>query len=638
MKEHPYFSVIITVYNIENYICDCIESVKDQSFTDYECIIVDDGSADRSPEAIRSSVGVDSRFRLVTIPHGGPQKAKNAGLEEAGGEYVIFVDGDDTLAPMCLQDCREKTNGSDLLIFGINYQQYANGIPVSERAVSLPAMEFASGSELADWYIVNRRLLLYSNANKLYRRESLKNGDIRFRDELSFGEDRLFNFDFLRVCNRIRVLPGVYYNYRAINAGSLTHFFRRRHIDELLMLHEQKICCLCGLSEKTDRSEKERFIKDDYDYSFDLAFDMLRSGRDSITEEEYTEELAYLEARFLPLPQTAPYYFCLDHAWMSREKRASDFVQQIRTFKSSDAMHSLITILDEAAQKTDSIKRRSECGDDYAFLCQFGTRKGESQQSLNDPAAWRIEDLLRDRKEQLYHALYELGFIGNNKLFFDSYDYILILGGANDANRMRTIKAKEVADELIAKGRKPKVIAGLSTNRRLSEAEHRVTDKYASGIEYEFDIMSKCMENELFISSGIMTGQLVCMEHNDADPTFSSKIVEFTEGYKGCTVRSCCAPKRSPNVARAAAEDCLEFFLSNCEAPEGSNVLLITSNFCCGSSFKAELGIEYGINLDIVGNDPDGALIQPEKINCFQFINELIKMYGELNRFEAKTI
>lgn len=637
MKNSAYFTVIITAYNIEKYICDCIKSVQNQSFSDFKCIIVDDGSSDKTASVIADSIKNDSRFQSFTISHGGPQRAKSAGLEKACGEYVIFVDGDDTLESECLADCSEKTADCDLLIFGINYQQYKNGNLFGEKQVSLQTMEFTSGAELADWYIRNGQLLLYSNANKFYRRQTLKNYGIHFRDDMSFGEDRLFNFDFLRVCKRIRTIPGVYYNYRVINEGSLTHSFKHHFIDILLMLHDEKINCLCGLSEKTTQREKEKFIRDNYDGSFDVAFDLLQSKKDSLSDSEYSEELAYLEARFAPSVYTVPYYFFLNHAWMSKKKRVSDFAKYIRSFKTSDAFRSLIAALDGAAQKTENIKRRCECEDDYTFLCQFGTRNGERQQSLESPATLKIENLLFDKKEQIYHALYDLGFIDNITPHFDHYDYILILGGANDANRLRTVKAKEIADKLISKGEKPKLIAGLSTYRQLSEAEHKTTDKYASyTTEYEFDVISRCIENELFTANGVMAKQLVCHENNDSDLSFSSKIIEFSSKYNGCPVRVYCAPKNDPNVQRADAKDCMEFFLSNCEVPEGSNVLLITSNCFCISNFKPEVWIEHRLNADIIGNYTGKFLISPETISCSQYINEFIKFYAEFNRFEAE--
>ena len=633
MTEHPFFSVIITAYNIENYIRDCIKSVQKQTFTELECIIVDDGSSDGTCKAVRQSIGNDARFRLLTVAHGGPQRAKNAGLEAARGEYLIFADGDDTLSSDCLRDCREKAGGNDLLIFGINYQSFADGELVSEKPVSLPPMEFSSGAELADWYIKHQRLLLYSNANKLYRREALLDSGIRFRDGLSFGEDRVFNFDFLRACKRIAVLPGVYYNYRAINPVSLTRGYKHHHIDTLLLLHEQKTDCICSLAEKTSQREKESYRKDDYKSCFDSAFELLKSGRDGMTEEEYAEEQCYLESRYVPQAMEPPFRFILEHAWMSRKKRVSVFMEQIRAFKGSDAMQTLVAVLDRAAQRTGDIKRRCDCGDDYSFLCQFKTRRGERFETPGSPEKLIIEDLLLDEKEQIYSAMFGLGLIGNNKTSFDSYDFILILGGANDSNRSRTIKARELADELCGKGKTPKLIAGVSTNRRLDGSEHMVTDLYAKGMEYEFDVLSKCLENELFTAGAEKS---VLSEHTGADPTLSSKIIEFSKKYKGCTVRSYCAPKRDPGVQRADTEDCLEFFMDSCDVPEGSSVLLVTNNIYCGSCFKPGVGIEHGINLDIVGNWPDTELITAERMSCSLHLNELIKTLAELNRFEEK--
>ena len=455
---HQFYTIVVPVYNLESYIGDCIRSLQNQSFDDFECIIVDDGSTDRTTEVIKEAIKNDSRFKLISILHGGPQKAKNAGLNVASGEYIGFMDGDDTLESGCLKDCREKAEGCDMLIFGINYQQYVNRKLVSENPVSLKPMEFASGAELADWYIENRKLLIYSNANKFYRKDTLKSNRIRFREEISFGEDRLFNYDYLHVCKKICVLPGVYYNYRAINSESSTHSFRHYSIDELLDLHEEKIRCFCTLLEKTSLQAKEKFRKIDYDDSFYMALNTIREHRDILSSEEYADEMEHLESEFIQSIRTNPHRFILEHAWRSREKRIRDFGQQIQAFKTSDAMHTIIEIFNEAARKTECIKVLSECNDMYSFLAQFGVLKGEYFRSYTTEAATRINRLLDDRKEELYQALVALGFYTNNKPSFGRYDYILISGGANDANRLRTLKAKEVTDELIKKGKKPKMI------------------------------------------------------------------------------------------------------------------------------------------------------------------------------------
>lgn len=302
----PKFTVVVTAYNIEKYISDCIASLKAQSFTDFECIIVDDGSTDGTCCAARSSIADDERFTLLTIPHGGSQKAKAAGLHRACGTYVLFADGDDTLHPDCLRRCSKAARDCDLLIFGINYQEFSDGVLISERKAELIETVFASGAELADWYIANHKLLLYSNANKCYKTEVLKKRNIRFRDDLSFGEDRLFNFDFLEVSGRIKTLPDALYNYRKINQDSITSTFRPHHIDELIYLHMAKIDCMTGLSAQRCEKEKEAFKRYDIRKAVYDAFRHIAEHMYNLSDDVIKAEIRYLSSCKIPE------YFYLD--------------------------------------------------------------------------------------------------------------------------------------------------------------------------------------------------------------------------------------------------------------------------------------------------------------------------------------
>lgn len=93
------FSIIIPAYNASRYIARCIESVKVQTFTDFECIIVNDGSKDNTLELCQSLTEGDCRFVIIDIPNGGVSNARNMGLERAKGEYILFVDADDWVEP-----------------------------------------------------------------------------------------------------------------------------------------------------------------------------------------------------------------------------------------------------------------------------------------------------------------------------------------------------------------------------------------------------------------------------------------------------------------------------------------------------------------------------------------------------------
>lgn len=92
---NPNISVIIPVYNAERFVGRCIESVKAQTYTDWEMILVDDGSKDRSLEVCRMYAGSDDRIRVIHQENAGPGMARNAGLECAEGRYVVYIDSDD---------------------------------------------------------------------------------------------------------------------------------------------------------------------------------------------------------------------------------------------------------------------------------------------------------------------------------------------------------------------------------------------------------------------------------------------------------------------------------------------------------------------------------------------------------------
>ena len=95
----PAISVIIPVYNMGPWLRDCLESVLAQTFTSFECILVDDGSTDDSPQICDYYAKKDDRFRVIHKANGGLSSARNAGLDDAAGEYIAFVDSDDVILP-----------------------------------------------------------------------------------------------------------------------------------------------------------------------------------------------------------------------------------------------------------------------------------------------------------------------------------------------------------------------------------------------------------------------------------------------------------------------------------------------------------------------------------------------------------
>ena len=99
----PRISVIVPMYNVEDFIGECIESLRAQSFKDFEAVCVDDGSTDDTAQRARAAAGDDKRFVFVSRENGGLSAARNSGLDVATGDYVSFLDADDRYAIAALE-------------------------------------------------------------------------------------------------------------------------------------------------------------------------------------------------------------------------------------------------------------------------------------------------------------------------------------------------------------------------------------------------------------------------------------------------------------------------------------------------------------------------------------------------------
>lgn len=163
----PLVSVIVPIYNVEKYIADCIESIVGQTYRELEIILVDDGTRDRSGVICDQYQGKDARIRVIHKENGGLSDARNTGIQEASGKYLLFVDGDDSIAPDCVQktvECAES-NQADVVIFDFQEIEEATG-----------RMDVRSADLLKDAVLDSTKepVLLTASpsaCNKLYRRD-----------------------------------------------------------------------------------------------------------------------------------------------------------------------------------------------------------------------------------------------------------------------------------------------------------------------------------------------------------------------------------------------------------------------------------------------------------------------------------
>lgn len=212
-------SVVIPVYNVENYLEECLDSVINQSYENLEILLIDDGSTDRSGAICDAYAEKDQRIKVCHLKNGGVSAARNYGIEKAEGAYLLFVDSDDCIHPDLIRILMEQTDNK-IRFCDFVYDKEKLDFPDYEE---LPGEFFAR----ADFMKVFSENYINSPVNKIFRTDILKTYDIRFPVEKNLGEDLLFNLEYLRYDKRdyLAIHLPLYY-YRTNREGSLSSFYR----------------------------------------------------------------------------------------------------------------------------------------------------------------------------------------------------------------------------------------------------------------------------------------------------------------------------------------------------------------------------------------------------------------------------
>lgn len=214
----PNISVIVPVYQVEAYLERCIDSVKRQTYSDFECILVDDGSTDSSGTLCDRFAASDPRFTVIHKKNGGLSSARNAALAIARGTYICFLDSDDLLHPQTLEWlCRTiEDTGADLVTTGL-HEFSSDSVamkPICRVHTDIIGQDVFIGQLLPE----NFGRISVTACGKLYRREIFRT--LRY-PEGKIYEDLYVYLDVLLSCKKIAVLDApLYYYYK--NPASIT--------------------------------------------------------------------------------------------------------------------------------------------------------------------------------------------------------------------------------------------------------------------------------------------------------------------------------------------------------------------------------------------------------------------------------
>lgn len=211
------FSLIIPVYNVEKYLNYCLDSVLSQTFVDWEAICVDDGSTDKSAAILAEYAAKDARIKVIRQKNSGTATARNTGLKNAVGDYILFLDSDDWLETNALQILFDSLNGEDILCF--SGRRYFESSRSFNQADSLATKCYSTGIEYYnDNALIPRDFAFVCVVLRAYRRVFLINNDLFFADDITY-EDNLWVPIVLYYAGAVSVIPDSLYNYR-IRKGS----------------------------------------------------------------------------------------------------------------------------------------------------------------------------------------------------------------------------------------------------------------------------------------------------------------------------------------------------------------------------------------------------------------------------------
>lgn len=225
------FSIIIPVYNVEPYLRQCLDSVLGQTFGDWEAVCVNDGSTDGSLKILEEYAEKDLRFKVINQENGGLSSARNTGLREAQGEYVLFLDSDDWLESNALETIAEVLTDEDLFCF--SGRRFVEDTKDFHSADKLMEKTYQVGM---DYYNENallpRDFAFVCVVLRAYKRSFLSENHLKFKEGV-FHEDNLFTPIACFYARKVKVINACLYNYR-VRSHSITSTNDMKHLKDFL--------------------------------------------------------------------------------------------------------------------------------------------------------------------------------------------------------------------------------------------------------------------------------------------------------------------------------------------------------------------------------------------------------------------
>lgn len=243
-------SVIIPVYNVEKYLSNCLESVLAQTMDNFEVILVNDGSIDKSAYICEKFAERDKRLKVFHKKNSGPASARNFGLQKAIGKYIMFIDADDYINHDTFKvvfNVAEKSS-LDLVVYSI-YEKNVNDL--KRREINECTFEDQKSKKEFLKQVWIDSGMLASPVNKLYRTEVIKRNNILFNEDFFIAEDYLFNLKLIDVAKKgVSINTPLYYYLRHEESVSTKVYYNKYDIGLAIYKESLKLFTKYNIKEK----------------------------------------------------------------------------------------------------------------------------------------------------------------------------------------------------------------------------------------------------------------------------------------------------------------------------------------------------------------------------------------------------
>ena len=310
-EEDMRVSVIIPVYNLEKYIGRCLDSLISQDFSDYEVIIVNDGSTDNTAQICDEYAEKYNFIKAVHKENGGVSSARNLGIDLAEGEYIMFVDGDDYVTSNYISTMYQcQIENPDKMIVCNMFKKREDDIEY-ESLLKNTAKEVTSYPK-KDFFLLFKFGISGFPVNKIFNKAKILSSKIYFDTSLELGEDAVFVIEFFNTCNGFIIIADPLYYYCILNSGAASKY-RKNRFEQIMPSFTLRIPLI-----------SEEYLTDYCDcFLWDFLF-CLKNTFDKRNTDNFLKKIKYNNS----ILKSEAFIFCLEHA--SKKNESPKYIKLLK--------------------------------------------------------------------------------------------------------------------------------------------------------------------------------------------------------------------------------------------------------------------------------------------------------------------